>query len=178
MAACGINVVRTLFVKLTLRCVASNGNRVRQGQNFFRCCWPLLLPLCWQPSILINLQQHLMADCRIVGKIYPGAVRCNCATGTRIFCAGFLYIHISHSSVCIRLQTGSWADTLRCDSGFSNEALCSSSDLSHLALCSSSAEVSVIWAFLGMVLSTENIKDKAQLCETSPGREVAARKLG
>lgn len=60
-----------------------------------------------------------MADCRIVGKIYPGAVRCNCVTGTRIFCAGFLYIHISHSSVCIRLQAGSWADTLRCDSGFS-----------------------------------------------------------
>lgn len=120
-----------------------------------------------------------MADCRIVGKIYPGAVGCNCATGARIFCTGFLYIHISHSSVCIRLQAGSSADTLRCDSGFSTVR--GSVFLvrpQSLALCSSSVVGSVIWAFLGMVVSTENVKDKAQLCETSPGREVAARKLG
>lgn len=89
--------------ELTFRYVWSRRSRAGQGQSFFGCCWPLLFPLCWQPSLLINLQQHLMADCRIVGKIYPGAARSNCATGSRVFCEGFqdFLIHrISQFSLC------------------------------------------------------------------------------
>ena len=46
-----------------------------------------------------------------------------------------------------------------------------------LALCSNVGG-SVVWAFYEIIVSTEDTKDKAQLCESSPEREVAEGKLG
>ena len=46
-----------------------------------------------------------------------------------------------------------------------------------LALCSSVGG-SVLWAPCGMLASTGYVKDRAQLCESSPEREVAERKVG
>lgn len=143
-------------MELTFRGVSGNRNRARQGQTFLGCCWLLLLPLCWQPSILINLQQHLMADWRIVGKIYPGAVRCNCAAVPLwIFCAGF---HgISQSSSCQIPGSGlSWHSEVWLRFQYSNKTLCSYSGLKRLH-CAPPVLFCDL-GLLGMVVPTENIK--------------------